>query len=66
MIDDVEYVPVPVRHPMSYDAWQAILDALEGDATTRQREHAQDLMQCDAPRAWIDRAEERDNARAAR
>lgn len=59
-IDDVELVHVHLT--MTYDEWQAVLDALEVGANHAQVEVAQDTLHRRAPRPWIDAAERRDEA----
>jgi len=53
---------VYARLPFRFDEWLTVLDALEADASERQRETAQDVIQRHAPRGWLAAVEDRDNA----
>lgn len=52
---------VAARIPLSYDDWLAVLDAREPNATSEQRDIAQDTIQRPAPRGWLDAVEDRDS-----
>lgn len=54
---------VYARLPFRLDEWLTVLDALEADASERQRETAQDVVQRHAPRGWLAAVEARDDAR---
>lgn len=47
---------------LHYEQWLALVDALEATATEAQRESAQDVVQGNAPRLWINAIEARDEA----
>lgn len=46
---------------LTFDEWVSVLDALEPDATTAQRDAAQDAIQRRAPRTWLETVEDRDS-----
>lgn len=48
---------------LGFDDWLDVLDALEGEAGERQREHAQDVLQQHAPYPWLEAVEWRDARR---
>lgn len=48
-------------HELAYDDWVLVLDALEPNATTEQRDAAQDALQRNAPRLWLEDLEQRDS-----
>lgn len=53
-------VPIVGPHELGYEDWLTVLDALESDASSQQRDAGQDALQRHAPLLWLDAVERRD------